>query len=42
MIICCKCKKKIKKGRIGICPACGRITCEECMEKEDKELNSQP
>jgi len=38
MIICDKCKKEIKKGRIGICPDCGKITCGECMERADGKI----
>lgn len=35
--ICDKCNKKIKSGsKIFICPDCLKITCEECVEKEEK------
>ena len=34
---CDECKKKIKEGLVGICPDCGKITCEECIGEEEGE-----
>jgi len=40
---CRECKREIdtEKEVIGICPHCGRITCEECMKKIKKEKKNK-
>lgn len=37
MIVCNGCKKEIEEGIVGVCPDCGKITCEECIKEKMKK-----
>ena len=41
MIFCDVCGKEMKGGKVGVCPDCGRLICEECMRNEDKEKKNK-